>query len=278
MKKVFSFLIIIFFTLDAAFANTTNGEFKQLLKTGTPEQIQNAINNGVDMNMTEALCYSSHYSQQHGILKVLIDNGANLNTTECYSLGLATRTHPLTISTYYKNLITTEDLLKLGVPSKDFSFFATNNIELVKVFAKYSDSSSIEAVLSYARQTMNDTGATSYYREGCKNVAQYLQTIDVEMPEFKGKNKVDIVMQLGPPAQQMAVDKNIEVWTYYHHVGDTHYNGQANGTSTYWGYGVSTINANVSNGYTATNSEKLTLIFQDGVVTNAKKNYDSQIH
>lgn len=277
MKKFIVTLIAILFTFGAAFASISNGIFKDLLKTGTPEQVQNAIKGGVSMDMGDALCYSIKHSQNHGIISTLIENGANLNNCMCLVPAVG-RVYPMWYSTYYKNRVTTEDLLKLGVSGSNFSLYQAGNLELVKTFAKYADNESIERILKYTREEMNNTNNLPAYRAEYTQVAEYLQSIDVNMPQFVGKNKVDIVMELGQPSQEMKVDTNHEMWTYYHHVDDTHFSGQSHGTSTYWGFGVSTINANVSGGYTASNLEKLTLIFKNGVVIKAKKNYDRQLH
>ena len=280
MKKLVIAFIFILLSFGTAFASVkiSNGTFKDLLKTGTPEQVQNAINTGVEMDMQDALCYSIKHSKNHGIISALIENGANLKACTCYSPGLARNVYPLEYSAYYKNLITTEDLLKMGVSYNHFSYFMVDNLELVKILAKYADNELIERILKYAREEMNNTNNLPAYRAEYIKVAEYLQSIDVNMPQFVGKNKVDIVMDLGQPSQEMKVDANHEMWTYYHHVDDTHFSGKSTGTSTYWGFGVSTINANVSGGYTASNLEKLTLIFKNGVVIKAKKNYDRQLH
>lgn len=275
MKKILITLVIMFFTFGAVFAKSSGINFKQLLTTGTPEQVQNALKNGVDMDMKQTLCYAIRYGKTPGVLKVLADNGADIHGTKCFSPIMLMDFTTLGFAMYYQNAITTEELLKLGVSANDLYLPATHNMGVVKAFVKYADAATIDRILSYARANMN---ATDNYGYTYKTIAQYLQTIDVDLPEFKGKTKVDVAMQLGAPVQKMDVDKNVEIWTYYKHMEDTRYNGTVQGSSYNWGYGVSTINAATTGGFIATNSEKYTIVFQDGVVIKAKKNYERQLH
>lgn len=278
VKKIIALFIITLFSFTAAYAAISEGAFKQILKTGTPDDVQRAITGGVNMDMTQALCYASRYAKKPGIVDVLVKNGADINTKQCYSLGLARKTAPLAISCYTKNPVTTEDLMRLGADPNNFLFPYAYDINLAKAYLKYANSTQVEQYLAFARSQMNDNQLLSTERDGFRQIAIYIQSIDVNMPDLVGKNKADIVIQFGAPTQKMDIDKDTEAWVYYKHLDDTHYNGQVQGSSTYWGLGMSTNNANVTGGYTATNSERLTLVFQNGLVVKAKKNYDRQLH
>lgn len=277
MKKFLILLLSIVFTMGIAFASITNGEFKELLRTGTPEQVRGAIADGIQLDMKSSLCYALRYSTQPGIIKVLVDNGADINRTKCFSPVMGASMYPLPFSTYYKNLVTTEDLLKLGVESNNFSHFVAFDVSMVKVFVKYSNTETIQKIFKMAKDGANDT-SSAYYIPKYKEVLSYLQKTDFDLPAFQGKTKADVVMQYGAPQQKTEVDKTMDVWTYYNHVGDTRYNGAMNGSSYDWGYGMSTVKGTVSGGYTETLSEKYTFVFKDGVVIKAKVNYDYQIH
>lgn len=275
MKKILIVFVALLFTSKISYANISNNDFKNILRTGSPEKVKEALAGGVNMDMKQSLCYSLRYTTQHGVLKVLVDNGADITGTKCFSPVMSSSYSPLWFSTFYKNYITTEDLLKLGIQADDFSYMVANNMQLAKLFVQYSNTSAIEKILEIARANMNDS-STDYvkYRE----VVSYLQSIDIDMPELKGKNKIDIATQLGQPTQKMDIDKENEMWTYYKHIDDTHYDGSIQGKSYNWGYGMTTTTGSVSNGYTATNSEKYTIIFKNGVVIKAKKNYERQLH
>lgn len=278
MKKFLILLIEVLFTITAAFAAMSQGAFKQILRTGTPEEVQNAITGGVDMDITQALCYASRYSKTHGVVNVLVKNGADIKTNQCYSLGLARKTHPLTISSYTTNPVTAEDLIKLGAPLDDFWFLYAYKMDMARAFIDNVPSYRVESYLDFARSEMNDPTELSYRREGYKQIASYIQSLTLGLPQYVGKKKVDLVMEFGQPDQKMEVEDGLEVWTYYKHTGDLHYNGSIQGSSTYWGLGVSTSNATVASGYTASNSEKMTFVFQNGVITKATKNFDRQLH
>jgi len=277
MKKIFNLLVIISFTTLAAFASMPSGEFKQLLKTGTAEQVRGALTSGVDMKIKDSFCYALRYSTQPGIIKVLADNGADIYETKCFSPVQGVSMNPLMFSTFYKNLITTEDLLKLGVPSNNFSQLVPYNLQLTKVIVKYADTSTIKQIFGQARAGMNDS-SVPYLQPSYGEVVSFIQKSDFDVPGFKGKSKADIVMQLGAPQEKTEIDKTMDVWTYYNHIGDTRYNGTMKGSSYNWGYGLSTVNGSVLGGYTETTSEKYTIVFKDGVVIKAKINYDCQTH
>ena len=77
MKKILTLLITASLTVGTACATITNTDFKQILKTGTPEQVRGALADRVSMSMKDSLCYALRYSTQPGIIKVLADNGIN---------------------------------------------------------------------------------------------------------------------------------------------------------------------------------------------------------
>lgn len=110
MKKVLLLIFLFFISTPVAFAKISKDDFFKLLKTGTPEQVQQSINDGFDVNTKmkktptntasyffngnlivtniipvdtpyygkTPLIYAAGFSNNPDIIKTLIKNGANI--------------------------------------------------------------------------------------------------------------------------------------------------------------------------------------------------------
>jgi ankyrin repeat protein len=79
----------VFVVLLAASAFAQTADLSDLVKTGTPQDVQTAINNGADVNVKNTwgftpLLYASQYNENPEVFTVLLKAGANLEDRTPY--------------------------------------------------------------------------------------------------------------------------------------------------------------------------------------------------
>jgi len=89
MKKILSVIFIIFFILAGSVSAFGQKNFFELVKTGTLEEVNNAIKAGADVNARDKngwtpLMYAAWKNQNPEVIKVLLEAGADVNARNKY--------------------------------------------------------------------------------------------------------------------------------------------------------------------------------------------------
>ena len=87
MRKTLSVILIISFILAGSVSAFGQGNFFELVKTGTLEEVNNAIKAGADVNAQDEydmtpLMYAAWNNQNPEIIKLLLGAGANVNAKD----------------------------------------------------------------------------------------------------------------------------------------------------------------------------------------------------
>ena len=86
-RVVATVALVFLFALVSTYAQTT--DFFELVKTGTPQSVQAAINQGADVNARDRygltpLMFAAQYNQDSKVVATLLEAGANLNARNRY--------------------------------------------------------------------------------------------------------------------------------------------------------------------------------------------------
>ena len=87
MRKTLSVILIISFILAGSVSALGQGNFFDLVKTGTLEEVNNAIKAGADINARDKdgktpLMYAAWNNQNPEVIKVLLEAGADVNARD----------------------------------------------------------------------------------------------------------------------------------------------------------------------------------------------------
>lgn len=295
MKKIITCLLLIFLSANICYADVDKDikkAYKQINKICKKEdtvalkayiQTNKYAKDAILINSKELIsnCIKKDYNLE--ILKILVDNGANL------SVRLKSNRTPLMYAAYYNG---NPEIIRFLLKQK-YDVNETNyqgNIPLLTLCSNHPNSLAIYDLIDAGSDLfkINNNDRTAYTVLPPSRKAEVLEYYNNAVSkrlinEYIDKNKNIVVNKYGIPVQKMIVGKDVEIWEYdnvkehyvelraisngtgYHH-SRPYYSSRGYYGSYHSGSTVTTY----TGGYTMKIQEKTTFVFNKNCVSSVK--------